>query len=309
MKAIAFSEYGSVEVLKIVELETPIIHANQILIETKAFGINPIDWKLRSGIFKDFIPLPLPFVLGYELSGIIKNIGPDVKNFKIGDRIYAHANHSYAEYVAVDAAYAHVIPDALSFEEAASLPSNTQVAYAALKLFGELKAGQKVLIHAGSGGVGIAAIQIAKSFNAYVATTVSTHNIDLVKGLGADEVIDYTLTSMDQVETSFDLIIDTIGGETQIKSWNTLTAHGCLVSLISDERNKISDIKPSQTFHLMQGAPENTSAILHTLISEGKIKAVIDQVYPFDDIASAQLKSEKGHVSGKIVVRLPNHHA
>ena len=304
MKAIQFTEYGSADVLHIADVAIPQIQSGQILVQTKAFGVNPVDWKIRNGSLKEFIPITLPHILGFELSGIVTEVASDVKNFNVGDRIYSHAANAYAEYVVVKAEEAQIIPDFLSFEEAASLPSNSQVAYSALKIIGGLKAQQKVLILAGSGGVGVAAIQIAKSLGAYVATTVSTKNIELAKKLGADEVIDYTSTVLTSVNTRFDLIIDLVGSQTQIDAWNLLTPNGTLVSLTTDERQHIANIQDTQTFLYMSGPQNKPSAVVHELIAAQKVKPVLDQVFKFNEIIKAHLKSETGHVAGKIVVTI-----
>lgn len=304
MKAIQFNQYGTADVLKITEVPRPTLQSGQILVQTKAFGVNPVDWKIRSGILQDFIPLTLPHILGFELSGIVTEVADDVQDFKVGDRIYSHAAHAYAEYVLVQADEAQIVPEFLNFEEAASLPSNTQVAYSALKIIGELQPNQKVLILAGSGGVGVVAIQIAKTLGAYVATTVSTKNIELVKQLGADEIIDYTKTDYQDVQNRFDLIIDLVGGQTQVDIWHLLTPNGTLVSLTTDERERIANIQSTQKFLYMSGPQNNPSKAVHELIVSKKVKPVIDQVFKFDDIIQAHLKSETGHVAGKIVVSI-----
>lgn len=156
-----------------------------------------------------------------------------MKNFTVADRIYSHVTHAYAEYVTVIADESQIIPEFLNFEEAVSLPSNSQMAYSALKIIGNVEAGQKVLILADL--VGVAAIQIAKTLRAYIATTVFTKNIELVKRFGADETIDYTKTAYDDVQTRFDLIIDLVGSQTQVDVWPLLTPNGALVSLTTDE--------------------------------------------------------------------------
>ncbi|MDY6458101.1 zinc-binding dehydrogenase [Acinetobacter sp. YIM 103518] len=301
MKAIQFSQYGKANVLEIKDVKIPTINAGQILVQVKAFGINPIDWKLRSGAIKAFIPLPLPFILGSEVSGIVMKVSDDVKHIKVGDNVYGRTQHAYAEYVSMDADKTQIIPAFLNFAEAASLPSGSQVAYSALKTMGNIQKNQKVLIHAGAGGVGTAAIQIAKYFGAHVTTTVSTSNIHLAKQLGADEIIDYRATSITTLEKDFDLILDSVGGQTQIDSWDLLKENGTLVSLVSDESAQFSPAL-NKEFHFMRGVQGNPFEVVNQLISARKIKPTIDQVYDFNDIAAAHIKSETGHVSGKLVI-------
>ncbi|MDY6525266.1 NADP-dependent oxidoreductase [Acinetobacter faecalis] len=301
MKAIQFSQYGKANVLEIKDVKIPTINAGQILVQVKAFGINPIDWKLRSGAMKAFIPLPLPFILGSEVSGIVMKVSDDVKHIKVGDNVYGRTQHAYAEYVSMDADKTQIIPAFLNFAEAASLPSGSQVAYSALKTVGNIQKNQKVLIHAGAGGVGTAAIQIAKYFGAHVTTTVSTRNIALAKQLGADEVIDYRATSITTLKNDFDLILDSVGGQTQIDSWELLKKNGTLVTLVSDESAQFTP-SPNKKFNFMRGVQGESSTEVNQLIELRKIKPIIDQVYDFNDIAAAHIKSETGHVSGKLVI-------
>ncbi len=301
MKAIQFSQYGKANVLEIKDVKIPTINAGQILVQVKAFGINPIDWKLRSGAMKAFIPLPLPFILGSEVSGIVMKVSDDVKHIKVGDNVYGRTQHAYAEYVSMDADKTQIIPAFLNFAEAASLPSGSQVAYSALKTMGNIQKNQKVLIHAGAGGVGTAAIQIAKYFGAHVTTTVSTSNIHLAKQLGADEIIDYRATSITTLEKNFDLILDSVGGQTQIDSWELLKENGTLVTLVSDESAQFTP-SPNKKFNFMRGVQGKSSTEVNQLIELRKIKPIIDQVYDFNDIAAAHIKSETGHVSGKLVI-------
>ena len=305
MKAIQIEQYGETnEVLKVNDVSTPTLQSGQILIETKAFGVNPFDWKLRSGIFAEFYPLPLPYTLGFEASGIVKHVADDVSKFKVGDKVYGRAVHAFAEEVVFNIDDAHQIPEFLSFEQAAALPGNTQTAFNALITLGKLEKNQKVFIHAGSGGVGIAAIQIAKYYGAEVTTTVSSKNIDFVKTLGADHVIDYRKTDLADVTDKFDLILDTIGGDTQIKSWRLLKDTGILVSLLGDESSQFDQILPTQKFIFAEEIVENRSSDVHQLISQQHIKPVIDEVFEFDQTHQALQKSEDGHAVGKIVVRI-----
>lgn len=304
MKAILFEHYGSTDVLKVTDVEKPILKTKQILIQVKAFGINPIDWKLRRGDMQSFIPLPLPFILGSEAAGVVVELSDDVHDLNIGDRVYGRTQHAYAEYCIMNADQVAPIPEFLSFKQAASLASGPQVAYSALKTVAKLKNGQKVLIHAGAGGVGTAAIQIAKSSGAHVTTTVSKTNIDLVKQLGADEVIDYQVEDITTLQPNFDLILDSLGGAIQIQSWDLLKDDGCLVSLVSDEQQNFAPSAHHKTFHFMRGVQGNPSQAVHQLIQTQQLRPVIDQVFEFEDIAQAHLKSETGHVSGKLVINL-----
>lgn len=307
MKAIQFEHYGEPSVLKINEIERPALKSGEVLVQVKAFGINPIDWKLRSGVMQKFIPLDFPVTLGAEFAGIVSEVKGANSEFKVGDQVYGRAQHSYAEYVAVDPSVISIIPKFLSFAQAASLASGSQIAYSALVTLGNLQANQRVLIHAGAGGVGTAAIQIAKSIGAHVTTTASSHNFDLLQTLGADDLIDYHHQVLSKNSENYDLILDSVGGKTQIDSWALLGPNGTLISLVSDEqqhRVTYEHTPDQRKFFFMRGVQGNPAPAVHQLIQAQKLKPVIDQVFDFDDVAAAHLKSQSGHVSGKIVIVL-----
>nr|WP_174505533.1 NADP-dependent oxidoreductase [Acinetobacter sp. Marseille-Q1620] len=302
MKAIQFNHYGEPGVLQMVDVDMPYPNPDQILIQVKSFGINPIDWKLRSGLMQAQVPLNFPVTLGFEVAGIVTKTGKNVTRFKVGDHIYSRAQQSYAEYCLVDAAVAQIIPDFLDFTKAASLPSGSQVAYSALKTIGNIEQNQNVLIHAGAGGVGVCAIQIAKSFGAKVTTTASENNFALLKKLGADHIIDYKKTNLHQITERFDLILDSVGGKTQVESSELLNDTGTLVSLVSDEQNRFLHPLLDKKFCFMRGVQGNPSSIVHSLISEQKVRPVIDRIFDFHHVAEAHQRSQTGHVSGKIVI-------
>ena len=304
MKAIQIKQYGDADVLEITQIPEPTPSTDQLLIENKAIGINPFDWKLRNGLFQDLFPLEFPNILGFEIAGVVKQVPDHVKNIRVGDRVYGKADHAYAEFVSMDVSQAHHIPESMSFEQAAALSTNTQVAYNVLVTLGKLKKGQKVLIHAGAGGVGIAAIQIAKYLGADITTTVSPKNIEFVKSLGANHVIDYTNTSLDQIQERYDLILDSIGAKTQIESWELLKQQGLLVSLLGDESAHFSKSKFDRKFIFAVDVLENHSDEIHDLILGGHIQPIIDEVFEFHDMAKAHNKSEFGHVTGKIIVKV-----
>ncbi len=304
MKVIQFEEYGTSDVLKIQEIDKPQPNADEILIQIKAFTVNPLDWKLRQGVMKAFFPLQFPHILGSEFAGVVAEVGRNVTRFKVGDRVYGRGSKTYAEYAVTKEDLLQIIPPFLDFNQAASLPSGTFTAYSALKSIGNIQPNQDVLIHAGAGGVGLTAIQIAKNFAANVTTTVSENNFDLVKKLGADHVIDYNKTDFSQIPEKFDLILDSIGGKTQIASWELLKSNGTLVSLVGDEQKSFISPAGEKTFTFMRGVVGNPFPEIHTLISDRKIIPVIDQVFDFDDIASAHNKSATGHASGKIVIKI-----
>ncbi|ENV33854.1 NADP-dependent oxidoreductase [Acinetobacter gerneri] len=304
MKAIQFDHYGDVDVLEINEVAMPIPNDEQVLIKIKAFGINPLDWKLRAGIMQHFFTLNFPHLLGAEFAGVISKIGKNVTQFKVGDHVYGRANHTYAQYSVAHPSSLQIIPEFLDFAQAASLPSGSQIAYSALSVIGQIKKGQDVLIHAGAGSVGSNAIQIAKKFGANITTTVSENNLNLAKKLGADHIIDYKKTKLQHIDQRFDLILDTVGGQTQIDSWELLKDQGTLVTLVSDEREHFKTPKKDQNYYFMHGIQGNIFNTVHQMIVDRDIQPVIDHIYDFKHIADAQKRSQNGHLSGKIVVTI-----
>ncbi|MFZ2197857.1 MAG: NADP-dependent oxidoreductase, partial [Thermodesulfovibrionales bacterium] len=213
MKAVVIEKYGGADVLEIKDIPLPVVEDQDLLIEVHAASVNPVDWKIREGYFKEMIPYKFPLVLGWDVAGVVKETGASTTLFKAGDRVFSRTdiarNGTYAEYVAVDEGLVALLPDNLSFREAAAVPLACQTAWQALIEMAHVKQGDKVLIHAASGGVGTFAVQIAKYRGAYVTATCGTANTRLVKSLGADEVIDYTATDFSEVLHDFDIVLDT----------------------------------------------------------------------------------------------------
>ncbi|WP_035051036.1 NADP-dependent oxidoreductase [Carnobacterium pleistocenium] len=302
MKAIVIEEFGSAEQLKEVDMPKPSIKEHQVLIEVRAFSINAIDWKRRSGKMGGNLPL----VLGGDVAGIISEVGANVTDLKIGDRVFANAARTYAEFTKARAEVTVKIPDNLSFEEAASIPLIGQTAWESLVEQGHLQAGDKVLIHAGAGGVGSLAIQIAKHFNAYVAATASEKNREFLIALGVDRFIDYKNEDFEQVLTDFDLVLDLIGGETQEKSFSVLKKGGRLISLVQEpDQKKANSLGITGTHFSMSPTGERLKELTE-LLAYGAIKPIVTQTYAFteEDLRKAHEQIEAGHTRGKLVVKV-----
>jgi NADPH:quinone reductase-like Zn-dependent oxidoreductase len=242
MKAVRIHEYGDRSVLRYEECPVPPVAQDEVLIKVIATSVNPIDWKVRTGHLKEKVPHQFPMILGWDVAGIIQEIGGAVTRFSPGDAVYARPdatrNGSYAEYIAVKESEVAFKPETISFMEAASLPLASITAWSAVIDRGEIQAGQSILIHAGSGGVGSMAVQLAKWRGAHVISTTSAANVDLVKSLGADEVIDYRSTNFQDVVHDVDIVFDTIGGQVQEDSWSVLKAGGILVSVAEPPSEK-----------------------------------------------------------------------
>ncbi len=237
MKAVRIHKYGNSKVLAFEDVPMPSITAEDVLIRVVATSVNPVDWKIREGYLQDMIPHEMPLTLGWDVSGVIEAIGEDVTRFKVGDAVYSRPdimrNGTYAEFVAVRESEVAHKPQTISHAEAASLPLAGITAWEVLISTAKICAGQRVLIHAGSGGVGTLAIQLAKSRGAYVVATTSEKNQVLVESLGADQVIDYQKQNFSETLQDIDVVFDTLGGDIQDASWTVLKPGGILVSIVS----------------------------------------------------------------------------
>ena len=307
MRAIRIHNYGGSEQMELESIAVPEPAAGEVLIKVHAAGVNPLDWKIREGYLAEIIPHTLPLTLGWDFAGEIVAIGQDVEKWHVGDAVYARPdfskNGAYAEYITVSADEIALKPETLSWQKSAAVPLVTLTAWQALHDIGQLKHGDRVLIHAGAGGVGIAAIQLAKQAGAIVYTTTSSRNIEFLKRLGADEVIDYTQQDFSTL-ADLDIVFDTMGGEVLEKSWGTLKKGGHLISLAEiPSEDLAAKHEVSANFCFVQANPDQLSKI-SKLIDSGAITVEVDSVYRLDDIAKAHEKSESGHTRGKIVIQI-----
>jgi NADPH:quinone reductase-like Zn-dependent oxidoreductase len=257
---------------------------------------------------KDFLPLTFPHVMGYDVSGDVVEVGKNVQSVKVGDAVFARPNQddagAIAEFARVKENELAIIPVNLSYTDAASVPLAGLTAWQALVTKGNLKEGDKVLIHAGSGGVGTYAIQIAKHLGAYVATTTSAKNAELVQSLGADLVIDYKAKKIENELSEYDLVVDMLGGETMANSFKVLKKGGTLISIKSQDTDGLAE-KYGIRFEAFFMSPDgNMLAELGALISDGIVKPVIDSVFPMEQAPAAYDRLATGHTVGKIVVTI-----
>ncbi|PEK01491.1 NADPH:quinone reductase [Bacillus wiedmannii] len=331
MKAMIIDKYGKVP-MRMAEVPTPEINEYEVLAEIHAASINPIDFKIRDGKVKMLLKYEMPLILGNDFSGIIVKVGSKVTRFKVGDEIYARPRKNkigtFAEYIAIHEDDIALKPENLSFEEAASIPLVGLTSYQALHDIMHLQKGQKILIHAGSGGVGTFAIQLAKIMGATVTTTASEAGSDLVKSLGADEIINYKTENFEEILKDYDAVFDTIGGTTLEKSFNIIKSGGNIVSvsgmpnarfgkefgsgffktlLFSLASKKLTALEKKHnaqySFLFMKPSGDQLRTIAN-YIEAGKIKPVIDRVFPFEDTQKAMEYSEGGRAKGKIIVKI-----
>jgi NADPH:quinone reductase-like Zn-dependent oxidoreductase len=308
MKAIQINQYGTNDVLEINDIPSPVPKNGQVLVETYAASINPFDLKIRAGYLAKMAPLQFPATLGGDFAGVIKALGADVTEYKVGDEVYGSAivlsggSGSFAEELAANTKNISLKPKTASFEEAAALPLVGSSAIQALEEHMKLQKGQKILIHGGAGGIGHIAIQLAKTIGAYVATTVSTDDVDFVKTLGADEIIDYKNQNFEAVLEDYDAVYDTVGGETT-KSFAVLKNRGILVSMLGQLDPKIAKTKGITAIN--QNTSTNTQHLkrLAELVDSGGIKVSIEKIYSLSQIKEAANHQEL-HPRGKLVVRI-----
>src|SRR6478735_1426670 len=314
MKAIRIHKYGGPEVLQYEDAPRPKPQAGEVLIRVHAAGVNPIDWKIREGHMKDFWPHKFPLILGWDVSGTVEAVGPGpaaAGRFKIGDEVYSVPNTSrdgaYAEYIVVRESELALKPKSLHHIRAAAVPLAAVTAWQALFDAGQLRRGQRVLIHGGSGGVGHVAVQLAKWKGAHVLATASTKNQELLRELGVDEPIDYTKQNFEDVARDVDLVLDLIGGETQERSWSVLKTGGVLLSLVqspSVEKAKALGVRAA----FVAGHPSGAQlAEVTKLIDSGELKLTIDRILPLSEVRRAHELSQTGHALGKIVLRVVDH--
>lgn len=309
MRAIAIHQYGGKDQLKEVEMDRPVPERDQVLVRLEATSVNPIDWKLREGYLQEMLDWEFPIIIGWDAAGVIEEVGEGVTDWQVGDRVFARPETTprgtYAEFALVDTHLLSSIPDNLTSVEAAAVPLAGLTAWQALFTFGKLEKGEKVLIHGGAGGVGHFAIQLAKHAGAYVYTTASERNHELVKRLGADEVIDYKRENFEDQLKEIDIVFDTVGGDVQSKSYSVLKqGTGRLVTIVGvpdEEEARSYDVQAHGVWLEPDGEQLKKLA---ALIEESQIRVIIDQSFSFSEqgVKDAHAQSETGHASGKIVI-------
>jgi NADPH:quinone reductase-like Zn-dependent oxidoreductase len=332
MKAFIIDRYGSAERVRAAEMPDPEMRENDVLIQIHAAGVNLLDSKIRNGEFKLILPYRFPLILGHDVAGVVVRAGSRVRRFKPGDEVYARPADgrigAFADLIAIKDEDVAIKPKALTMEEAASIPLVGLTAWQAMIEKGGLKKGQKAFIQAGSGGVGTFAIQLAKHIGATVATTTSTDNVNLVKSLGADIVIDYKKDDFERVLSDYDLVLNSLDKATLTKSLRVLKPGGRLVSISGPpDPDFARDIGSSWILRMVMGflsygvraearrhhlhysflfmrAQGDQLAEITSLIDSGIIRPVVDRVFPFESTKEAMAYVETGRSRGKVVVKV-----
>ncbi|MEV8547861.1 NADP-dependent oxidoreductase [Streptomyces sp. NPDC051572] len=333
MRAFTVERYGDKAGVRVGNVPDPEVGADDVLVRIHAASINPLDRMIRDGEMKAILPYRVPFVLGNDLAGVVVEVGAAVTRFAVGDEVFARPDKNrigtFAELIAVHQDDVAVKPATLTMEEAASLPLVALTSWQVLVERAHIQTGQKVLIHAGSGGLGTIAIQLAKELGAHVATTTSTTNVDLVKRLGADVVVDYKTQAFETVLHDYDLVLDSLGGETLRKSLDVLKSGGKVISVAGPPdaafarelganpivrlvmsalsfriRRSARRRNVTYSFLFMKASGDQLRELTH-LIEAGRIRPVVDTVFPFESAREALEYVEAGRAkAGKVVVKM-----
>ncbi len=333
MKAFVVERYGDADTVRAGHVPDPTAGPDDVLVRIHAASVNPVDLKIRNGDFKALLPLRAPFVLGNDLAGTVVAVGARVTRFAVGDEVYALPGQdrigAFAELIAIHQDDVAAKPATFSMVEAASLPLVGLTAWQALVERADLRPGQKVLIHAGAGGVGTIAVQLAKHLGASVAATASATKTDLVKNLGADVVIDYRKQSFESILHDYDVVLDTVGGETLDKSLRALRPGGTVISIAGPPdpafakesranpavrlaiaalsyrvRRRARRHQAKYSFLLVKASGDQLRE-LTALVDAGIIRPVVDRVFDFDQTRDALAHLEHGHTkAGKVVIRM-----
>jgi alcohol dehydrogenase len=332
MKAFIVKRYGKKEKVYFTEIAEPFVKEKDVLVQIHSAGVNQLDFKIRDGEFKIFLPYKPPFVLGHDVAGVVTKVGSKVSKFKVGDEIYARpADHrigTFAEFISIDENDVALKPKNLSMQEAASIPLVGLTVWQALIEKANLKKGQKVFIQAGSGGVGTFAIQLAKHIGATVATTTSAENFDLVKNLGADVVIDYKKDDFENILKEYDVVLNSQDKNSLEKSLRVLKPGGKVISISGPPDSDFAEQIHANWFlrtimrilsagvrknakrlgvnfsFLFMRAEGNQLRQITSLIESGVIRPVIDKVFPFEATNEAIAYVESGRAKGKVIVNV-----
>ncbi|MEU9171578.1 NADP-dependent oxidoreductase [Streptomyces sp. NPDC048420] len=333
MRALTVERYGDKAGVRVGEVPDPEVGADDVLVRIEASSVNPLDRMIRDGELKTILPYKVPFVLGNDLAGVVTEVGSAVTRFVVGDEVFARPDKNrigtFAELIAVHQDDVAVKPATLTMEEAASLPLVALTSWQALVERARVQPGQKVLIHAGSGGLGTIAIQLAKQLGAHVATTASTANVDLVKSLGADVVVDYKKQAFETVLHDYDVVLDSLGGDTLLKSLDVLKPGGKVISVAGPPDAALARelganpvirlVMSALSFRIRRAARRRNVTYsflfmkasgdqlreLTTLVEAGKIRPVVDTVFPLESAREALEYLEAGRAkAGKVVVKM-----
>jgi NADPH:quinone reductase-like Zn-dependent oxidoreductase len=303
MQAIQAHDYGEPDVLALEQVTRPEPGADQVLVRLNVAGVNPVDWKNRSGMFKQFMPLTFPWTPGVEGSGIVEAVGSNVTTLKVGDEVYGIVKGGYAEYALTPASDVQPKPARLTLEEAASIPMGFLTAWGGLIDTANVQAGQRVLIHGAAGGIGAYAVQLAKWKGAHVTGTASAKNLEFARSLGADEMIDYNATRFETVLKDLDIVLDTVGADLAERSFQVIRPGGIFVTVAG---RLAEDAGKDQNLRAVSAGRASTDKLKQAseLIEAGQLVPVVGQSFPLAEASKAQALSETRHGRGRILLQI-----
>ena len=303
MQAIRAHDYGAPDVLVLEQAPLPEPKNDEVLIRVKAAGVNPADWKMRAGLFKGFNQLPFPWTPGLEAAGTVEAVGADVTAFHKGQDVYGIATGGYAEYALANAQDVSLKPKSLTFDEAAAVPVGALVAWQAVIEKAEVQAGQRVLVQGAAGGVGSYVVQLARWRGANVIGTASADNVEFVRSLGAETVIDYNATPFETVVPDVDVVIDTVGGDIPERSWQVLGQGGVFVTIaarLADDAGAKHGVRARGSGR----ASADKLQVISELLESKEIKPIVGAVFPLAEAQKAQELSQTGHGRGRIILHI-----
>jgi NADPH:quinone reductase-like Zn-dependent oxidoreductase len=305
INAVRVHDYGDPAQLQLEQIQRPEPQAGEVLVRVHAAGVNPFDWKVRSGLYKDFIPVNFPYIPGGDLAGVVELVGPGVTAFQVGQEVYGSGSQgSYSEYAIAPTNLLALKPQTLSYDEAATVPAGATTAWQGLFNHGNLQAGQRVLILGGSGGVGLFAVQFARWKGAHVITTTSTDNVEFVRSLGAETVVDYKKSHVEDEVHDVDLVFDTVGGNSLPSAYATIKRGGTLITIAGQpDESKAQELG----IHVDRFSAQVSTALLDTftqLIDAGQVRTFIQEVFPLGHADKAHELSQGGHGRGRIILHI-----
>jgi NADPH2:quinone reductase len=315
MRAVAIDEFGGPDRLRLVDLPRPVPSKGEVLVRIVASGVNPVDWKIREGLLRDVLPHAFPLIPGWDLAGVVDELGEGTTRLRKGDRVFAYARKpivqlgTYAEYVALHEKNVALMPTNLLFEEAASVPLAALTAYQALFGRAAVGSGKTVLVHAGGGGVGHFAVQLARGAGARVLATAGPANQAFVLSLGAEVAVDYTADDFREavrrrLPEGLDVVLDAVGGDVLARSLEILKPGGCIVGIVDRPDPAEAESRGVRGEYLFVEPNENQLKILAGQIERGKIRPHVSKIRPLAEAALAHEESRGGHVRGKLVLAL-----
>jgi NADPH:quinone reductase-like Zn-dependent oxidoreductase len=304
MQAIQVYEYGDVDQLKLAVVVRPEPQAGEVLVRVHAAGVNPIDWKVRQGLRKQLIAMQFPYTPGMEIAGVVEEVGPDVTTLQIGQAVYGRSTTGgYAEYAVAAEKMLALKPQSVSFDEAATIPVGATTAWQGVFESGKVEAGQRVVIVGAAGGVGLFAVQFASRRGAHVIATTSGANVDYVRSLGAETVIDYTTTSLVDAVHDVDCVVDTVGSTLET-SLQVLKPNGILVALSGQPPTEQAKERGIQVVASRTQIGSEMLENLARLIDEGQLKTMIKKIFPLSQTSQAHELGQQGHGRGRIVLHI-----